>query len=172
MDHNTEAEAFVLRVVDCMLPSCRSLPEITLGQEEVFAATIQEALSGAFPAFDATFIASLRTKWSAAAMVQMRRERSLLDVLEKAKKVVEKDEASWRADVAEHGLKQCALPSCDKQEASVQQYKFCSACRSVWYCSAEHGALHWTEHKPACRAMVAAKQAAATEDDVAAGGND
>ena len=73
---------------------------------------------------------------------------------------MEDDKARWRTDVAQYGLKHCALPSCDKREASVQQYKFCSACRSVWYCSAEHGALHWKEHKPICRATTAAQQAA------------
>ena len=78
-------------------------------------------------------------------MVQLRRERGLWDVSEEAKKYIKDDTAWWRADVAEHGLKHCALPSCDKWEASVQQYKYCSACRSVWYCSAEHGALHWAD---------------------------
>ena len=152
--------AFVLRVVDCMLPAARSLPEYTLADEFNLASTVQQVLSDAFT-YDAIFIASLRSKWSAAEMVQMRRERSLLDALEKVDQTMEADKARWRADVAEHGLKECALPSCDKREASVQQYKFCSACRSVWYCSAEHGALHWAEHKPTCRATVAAKEAAA-----------
>ena len=93
-------------------------------------------------------------------MVQMRRERGLVDASETINKDVQDDEARWRADISHHGLKHCALPSCDKQEASVQQFKFCSACCSVWYCSAKHGALHWTEHKPVCRATVAAKEAA------------
>ena len=48
----------------------------------------------------------------------------------------------------------------------MQQYKLCSACRSVWYCSEKHGALHWTKHKPVCRATTAAQQAA---DGVGAG---
>ena len=156
-----EAQAFALRVVDCMLPAARSLIGYTLGEEIGFASAMQRALSGAFPTYDAAFVASLRAKWSAAAMVQMCRERHLLDASERTKKVTEDSEANWRADVAEHGLKHCALPSCDKKEASVQQYKFCSACRSVWYCSEEHGALHWTEHKPVCRATTAAQQAAA-----------
>ena len=138
--------AFVLRVVDCMLPAARSLSEITLPVKICFAS--------------ATFLTSLRTKWTAAAMVQMRRERGLLDVSETVKQAIGDGETRWRADVVEHGLKHCALPSCDKREASVQQCKFCSACRSVWYCSEEHGALHWTEHKPVCRATTAAQQAA------------
>ena len=64
-------------------------------------------------------------------MLKMRRERRLLGASEEVKKGVEECETRWRADVAEHGLKRCALPSCDKREASVQQYKFCSACCSV-----------------------------------------
>ena len=164
--HDVEAEAFVLRVVDCMLPAARSMPEFSSPGEMQFAFTMQQIFAGAFPKYDATFLASLRSKWTAAAMVQMRRERNLPDASERAGKLIEKGTTRWRADVAEHGLRSCALPSCDKKEASVQQYKFCSACRSVWYCSEEHGALHWTEHKPVCRATVAAQQAA---DDAGAG---
>ena len=155
---DVKMHAFVLRVVDCMLPAARSLTEYTLGEEINFADVIQSALSGAFTC-DAMLVASLRSKWTSALMVQMRRERGLFDVSKEVNKSIEADKASWRADVAEHGLKHCALPSCDKREASVQQY--CSACRSVWYCSEEHGALHWVEHKPVCRATVAAKEAAA-----------
>ena len=58
---NVEAEAFVLRVVDCMLPASRSLANITLGEEVHFASTVEQALSGAFLTYDAAFIASLRT---------------------------------------------------------------------------------------------------------------
>ena len=157
---DVEAQSFVLRVVDCMLTAGRSLTGFTLGEEINFADTIRSAFSGAFP-YDAAFVASLRSKWTSAAMVQTRRERGLLDASARVNQTVKAGSARWRADVAEHGLKECALPSCDKREASVQQYKFCSVCRSVWYCSAEHGALHWAVHKPVCRATVAAKEAAA-----------
>ena len=94
----------------------------------------------------------------------MRAERRLDDGSAEIKGASARVQAARRADIAAHGLKSCALPSCDKQEATVQQYKFCSACRSVWYCSAEHGALHWKEHKPTCRATVAAREAAAEGD--------
>ena len=97
----------------------------------------------------------------APALMAMRKERRLADVSAEFEAAEAKHDAAYRADIAAHGLKHCALPSCDKQEATVQQYKFCSACCSVWYCSAEHGALHWKEHKPTCRATVAAKEMAA-----------
>ena len=96
-------------------------------------------------------------------MIQMCRERRLLDASAEVENTLKRIKTSRNADVTEHGLKHCALPACDKREASVQQYKFCSACGSVWYCSEEHGALHWTEHKPVCRATTAARQAAAGE---------
>ena len=99
----------------------------------------------------------------APALVTMRAERKLADPSAVAEAAVARAVAAFRADIAAHGLKQCALPSCDTQEATVQQYKFCAACRSVWYCSAEHGALHWREHEPPCRATVAAREAAAAE---------
>ena len=107
------------------------------------------------------FIDALRERWMAPALVAMRAERNLDDVSAEIEGAPARVQAARRADIAAHGLKICALPSCDKQEATVQQFKFCSACRSVWYCSAEHGALHWKEHKPTCRATVAAREAAA-----------
>ena len=119
--HDTEAQAFVRRVVDSMLPAAQSLAGCTLEEEVVFASEIQHFLSVAFPTYDAAFVASLRAKWMDAAMVQMRRERRLLDASEKVDKAMEDAKTSWRADVTQHGLKHCALPSCDKQEASVQQ---------------------------------------------------
>ena len=130
----------------------------TLGEEVTHASKVQQALSGAYPT---AFIASLRTKWTAAAMVQMRRTRDLLDAPETIQKVIKDNSTRWRADVAQHGLKHCALPSCDKREVCVRQFGSCSRCRSEWYCSAEHGVLHWNEHKPICRATTAAQQAAA-----------
>ena len=166
LHHDRGVEAFVLRVVDCMHPATRSLADITLEEEIRFAFGIQQALFAAFPVYNSAFLASLSTKWTAAAMMQMHRKRGLLDVSEVAQELMEGGDSRWRTDIAQHGLKRCALPSCDKPEASVQQYKFCSACRSVWYCSAEHGALHWTEHKSICRSTTAAQQAA---DDAGAG---
>ena len=107
------------------------------------------------------FIDALRERWMAPALVAMRSERELTDVSASLEATLAERDTTLRADIAAHGLKHCDLLSCDKQEATVQQYKFCSACHSVWYCSAEHGALHWKEHKPTCRATVAAKEAAA-----------
>ena len=91
--------------------------DLALAEEVNFASKIQRVLSGAFPAFDATFVGSLRTNWTATAMVQMRSARGLLDASETEQKFIEDSKTRWRKDVAHHGLKHCALPSCDKRAA-------------------------------------------------------
>ena len=47
--HDSEAQTFVLRVVDCMLQATRSLTDVWLGEEVNFLSAVQQALSGAFP---------------------------------------------------------------------------------------------------------------------------
>ena len=153
-------EAFILRVVDNMQPAARSLHNCyTLAEELSLARRVDEVLarSGSFHA--TSFLASLRSKW--AAMEKMRRVRLLLHRLDEGKELNKELNAVRLADVTAHGFKKCALPLCDEREVSVLQFRSCSACRSVWYCSPEHGVLHWKEHKPVCRATAAAKEAAA-----------
>ena len=61
------------------------------------------------------------------------------------------------ADLKKHGLRWCALPSCAKQELHVFDFKQCSACNAVVYCSAKHAALHWTTtHSKECSSLKAA----------------
>ena len=52
----------------------------------------------------------------------------------------------------------CAMPGCAKAAAHM-----CSACESVYYCSAEHQMSHWPTHKAACRPSATdSRQPAAT----------
>ena len=98
-------------------------------------------------------------------MMAVRAERFKDDAEDHVKANITQVAVNQAADIAEHGLeyglKKCALPSCDKREATVRQLRlWCSKCHAARYCSTEHNALHWNEHKPTCRATVAAKQAA------------
>lgn len=55
------------------------------------------------------------------------------------------------------GLRCCALASCGARELHVAHFKLCSRCRSVAYCSAEHGAEDWRAgHKRQCKALAEA----------------
>ena len=68
--------------------------------------------------------------------------------------------ARQRADIAKHGLRDCALPSCSKTEKTIKDFAGCSwSCRSVVYCCLDHQALDWRAHKKACREKEAARLA-------------
>jgi hypothetical protein len=51
------------------------------------------------------------------------------------------------ADVARHGLRRCALPSCGATEPAPKTYKLCGRCRGAAYCCAAHSKEDWKRHK-------------------------
>jgi hypothetical protein len=55
--------------------------------------------------------------------------------------------ARGAADVARHGLRSCALPSCGVTEAYPKTYKLCGRCRGAAYCCAAHSQEDWKRHK-------------------------
>jgi hypothetical protein len=50
-------------------------------------------------------------------------------------------------DLACHGLRRCALPACDAQEAHPKLFKLCGRCRGAAYCRAQHSKEDWKRHK-------------------------
>ncbi len=50
------------------------------------------------------------------------------------------------ADVARHGLRSCALPSCGATEEYPKTYKLCGRCRGAAYCCAAHSKEDWKRH--------------------------
>ena len=122
--------------------------------------------------YNPTFLASVLRKWRSNEVTNVLRARG---VLQTGVASFEQDraefEARQRADVAKHGLRDCALPSCAKTEKTVKEFAGCTGCRSVVYCCLEHQALDWRAHKKACREREAARMAAekADEADVGAG---
>jgi hypothetical protein len=58
----------------------------------------------------------------------------------------EKQQAA-AADAARHGLRRCALPSCNVQEPHPKLFKLCGRCRSAAYCCAQHCKEDWKRHK-------------------------
>jgi hypothetical protein len=65
-------------------------------------------------------------------------------------------QARAAADVERHGLRRCALPACDAQEAHPKLFKLCGRCRGAAYCCAAHSAEDWKRHKreDGCRAAA------------------
>ena len=120
--------------------------------------------------FDHAFCAAVLRKWRSDAVSSALRARGALQtgVAEH-----EQDKAEFYArqgaDIAKHGLRDCALPSCFKTEKTVKEFAHCSGCRSVVYCCAEHQGLDWTKHKKACRKKQAELLAAEEGGDGATG---
>ena len=108
------------------------------------------------------FKAELARAWNRPALQNAMRARGVFDEREGriaavSRGMMETSAKKTAADKAKHGLRWCALPSCAMQEANVFDFKACSACKAVVYCSAEHGALHWTRgHKKECASLKAA----------------
>ncbi|OAX41732.1 hypothetical protein K503DRAFT_848207 [Rhizopogon vinicolor AM-OR11-026] len=54
-------------------------------------------------------------------------------------------------DVKKVLLKRCSNRHCNAVEESITQFKRCSACKEVVYCTQECQKDHWKAHKPACQ---------------------
>ena len=116
--------------------------------------------------FDPSFYAALLRKWRSSAVADVLRARSMLQTgVATYQENLAEFEARRRADIKKIGLRECAWPSCDKVERTVREFKQCSGCRSVWYCSPEHHKLDWGAHRKDCQKLDKARRAA-----MAAGG--
>ena len=122
-------------------------------------------------AYDPAFRDAVLRKWRSPAASDVLRSRKMLhtNVAVQEQRVADFN-ARRRADIEEIGLRECAWPSCDKVERTVREFKQCSGCRSVWYCSPEHQMLDWGEHRKTCGELNAARKKAAKEAESAAKG--
>ena len=115
--------------------------------------------------YEPDFCAAVLRKWRSDAVSSVLRARGVLQTgVAEAQNYNDEFYARQRNDIAKHGLRECALPSCAKTEKTVKEFAHCSGCRSVVYCCAEHQGLDWTKHKKACRAKQAELLAAEEAD--------
>ena len=147
------AHSFVLSVLDA-IPRTASL-DAKLSSEEDLVAMIELYMN-----FDPSFCAAVLRKWRSSAVADVLRARGALQTGVAAfQEDIAEFEARRRADVEKIGLRECALPACDKMERTVREFKQCSGCRSVWYCSPEHQMLDWGAHKKDCQKLDTARRA-------------
>ena len=152
-DERYETQAFALRCVGIMATA----PGGCQGFERRFAKRLRALLDGNY--LEQPFKGELIRAWDRPALQDALRARG---VFEKGDATINKQigdtiEKKMAADLAKYGLRWCSLPSCAKQEGCVFDFKACSACKAVVYCSTEHGALHWTQgHRKECAVLKAA----------------
>ena len=155
-------ESFVLQGLDVIPRTAGVHADLIVGEERVVVKIVEEGMNPRD--YEPAFCAAVLRKWRSNAVSSVLRARGVLQSgIAAYQQHSAEFEARKRADVAKHGLRDCALPSCSKTEKTVKEFAGCSGCRSVVYCRLEHQALDWRAHKKACREKEAARLAAEEE---------
>ena len=150
-------EWFVLRGLDVIPRTAGILAGMIAGEEQLVV-SVETLITSRL--YDPVFYAAVLRKWRSEAVSSVLRARGILQTgIASAEQTQTEFEARQRADIAKHGLRDCALPSCSKTEKTVKEFAGCSGCRTVVYCCLEHQALDWKAHKKACREREAARLA-------------
>ena len=161
-------EAFVLQGLD-FIPRTAGIPAHTITGEEFVAVQIEQDMSPRD--YNPAFCAAVLHKWRSDAVSSVLTARGVLQTgVAKSEQNNAEFKALQRADIAKHGLRDCALPSCSKTEKTVKEFAGCSGCRTVVYCCLEHQALDWRAHKKACREEEAARLAEEEAEKKTGGG--
>ena len=165
--HKKMVESFVLQGLE-VIPLTASTSTDLIAGEESLVTIVEEDVNPRN--YGSAFCASVLRKWRSNAVRSVLQARGVLQtgIADSGQDAAEFD-ARQRADIAKHGLRDCALPSCSKTEKTVKEFAGCTGCRSVVYCCLEHQALDWRAHKKACREKEAARLAADEEADDGAG---
>ena len=145
-------ESFVLQGLDVIPRTAGVLANLIAGENSLVT-VIEKHLSPQH--HGRTFYTTVLRKWRSDAVSSVLRARGDLQtgVAEREKTIAE-FKARKKADVAKHGLRDCALPSCSKTEKSAKEFAGCTGCRSVVYCCLEHQAQDWDAHRQACADVV------------------
>ena len=136
-------ESFVLQSLDVVPRTAGIQAGLALNEADIVA-FMEKYMNIRF--FEPAFCTAVLRKWRSVAVSSVLQARG---VLQSGVAASEQDnaracfEARQRADIAKHGLRDCALSSCAKTEKTVKEFAGCSGCRSVVYCCLEHQA-RWT----------------------------
>ena len=162
-------ESFVLQGLD-VIPRTAGVAADLITGEAYLMAIIKEHLTPRN--YGSAFCTAVLRKWRSNAVSSVLRARGVLQTgVARREQTCAEFEARQRADIATHGLRDCALPSCSKTENTVKEFSLCAGCRSQVYCCLEHQALDWKAHKKTCKEMEAARLAEEVADEnVDAGG--
>ena len=132
-------ESFVLQGLD-IIPLTAGIPAHLIAGEDSLVAIIEENMNP--DAYEPAFCAAVIRKWRSNAVSSVLRARGALQTgIAKYEQTQAEFEARQRADIAKHGLRDCALPSCSKTEKTVKEFAGCSGCRSVVYCCLEPSSI-------------------------------
>ena len=160
-------ELFVRRGLD-VISRTAGKPAGMIAYEDGLVAIIKDRMTPR--KYSSAFCTAVLRKWRSNAVSSVFRARGVLHtgVAQREQNLAE-FKARQSDDIATHGLRDCALPSCAKTERTVKEFSLCAGCRSQVYCCLEHQALDWKAHKKACREREAARLAEEEADDEGVG---
>ena len=161
-------ESFVLQGLD-VIPLTAGVQADVICRETYLVAIIKEYMTPRN--YGSAFCTAVLRKWRSNAVKNMLEVRGVLQTgSANSERVREEFRARQRTDIATHGLRDCALPSCSKTEKTVKEFSLCAGCRSQVYCCLEHQALDWKAHKKACKEKEAARLAEEAAEEEGTGG--
>ena len=141
-------ESFVLQGLD-VIPRTAGIPANLSAGEASLVAIVEVGMN--LRAYHPTFCAAVLRKWRSNAVSSVLTARGVLQTgIATNEQICADFQALKQADIAKHGLHNCALPSCFKTEKTAKEFAVCTGCRSVVYCCLEHQALDWDAHTQAC----------------------
>ena len=150
-------ESFVLQGLD-IIPQTAGIPANLIVYENNLVAIMEGKMTPR--KYGSAFCTAVLRKWRSNAVSSVLRARGVLQSgVVISEQFNAEFEARKRSDIAKHGLRDCALPSCSKTEKTVKEFKLCAGCRSQVYCCLEHQALDWKAHKKACKEKEAERLA-------------
>jgi hypothetical protein len=160
---------FVCDALDMMTQPwpLNELQHLVLVAETLLAHSIQDAFARDYisAAADDAGGGMLRAAWARVEHSGVLQARNAADGISSHKRNDERVASMAAASVAAKGLRFCALDSCGAREVHASQFKLCGACKTVCYCSKEHQAAHWRQHKAACKAARASAGGGAVPSD-------
>jgi hypothetical protein len=150
--------AFVCDALEWMAQPRGALYECRVSAESVLAQTVLASLTNDYvrASLDAAVgeagAQQLSAAWRHVQRSGVLRTRRIEEGIALSARKDERLTAMAAAAAAAKGLRRCALERCGAREVHASQFKLCAACKTVCYCSREHQAAHWRDHKTACKA--------------------
>ena len=124
-------ESFVLQGLD-VIPRTASIPANWITGEDRVVTIIEEDMNPR--TYDLDFCTAVLRKWRSNAVSNVLQARGVLQTgVVRFGQEIAAFEARQRADIAKHGLRDCALPSCSKTEKTVKEFAVCSGCSVVYW---------------------------------------
>ena len=122
------AHSFLLTALN-VIPRTATM-EMTISFEATLVSMMETNMK--LQNYEPSFCAAVLRKWRSSAVADVLRVRGVLQTgVASTQETMAAFRARQRADIENIGLRECALPSCDKVERTVREFKQCSGCRSV-----------------------------------------